>query len=329
MNGIMEECFPKTNLRSIPVRIRLEIYQDVISLRNKGLNTTEIKNEIFKEHGVFIRTNALYRWITNRSKACNQQRIFIPKPSRELSYLIGVFLGDGSIKIEASNYKYCFTLQVKDKEFAEKFSSYLSKILNKSPPYPVSKVNDFTRGKRVRFYVRVSNRMLYEFLSSPIEKLLMYAIFPTEFLRGIFDSDGFTSISAKNYFSVGVGVCGVDLELINFIKLILYKHFRINSTISKSMKKGDHVIIWGKEYTANKDVFVLSINNYDDVKNFCNFIGFSIDRKQEKLKEAIFIKDNFKEERALKIWKSLYFKQGREWVKIKKDSGASPELSSR
>lgn len=84
----------------------------------------------------------------------------------------------------------------------------------------------------------------------------------------------------------------------------------------------------GKNYTANKDVFVLTVNKIDDVKTFVSKIGFSLERKQGKLKYALFLKENFNEANAAEKWKELYIKNGREWIKKEVDSGSSPELST-
>ncbi len=315
------------DFRKIPLKIRLLIYDYATELHLSGLNTIQIKKSIFKNFGVSVRTNTIYRWTSGRNKPFGLIRIFREEPSKELSYIIGVYLGDGNIKSKIINYQYIFSVKVKDKDFANAVSISLAKLLQKNKPYALLKFNDKTRGNRQRYEVQVGNRMLHEFLSSPLEKLLIFASkFPAEFLRGLFDSDGFTSISAKKDFTVGVGLVGTDIVLLEFVQFILNRTFKIKSGISKSVHKGSSVIIWGKKYVANKDVFSLNIDKFSDVKKFISDIGFSIKRKQEKMLDAIFMKDNFSKKYTAEIWRKSYVKIGREWVKIREvDSGGSPE----
>lgn len=324
----MDEMIFKTDIRKIPIRIKFELYLKSIQLYKEGTSTRQIQRLLFSQFGINVRINTIYRWVTSRNRPDGLIRTFVAHPSRELSYLIGVLLGDGCTTL-GSNYKYIFKLKVKDLDFAEEFSKNISKLLNRDKLYPVHKEKDTTRGNRIRFAVEVSNRLLYEFLESPVEKLLVYASFyPSEFLKGLFDSDGFTSISAKNDFNVGLGLASAEEPILVFVKKLLQDKFQISSRISKSMSKGENVIIWGKNYTANKDVFVLTVNKIDDVKAFVSKIGFSLERKQGKLKYALFLKENFNEANAAEKWKELYIKNGREWIKKEVDSGSSPELST-
>ncbi len=238
-------------------------------------------------------------------------------------------MGDGSIHRRFKWYKYSIKLKVKDKDFAETFAKTLTKLLDKKFVYPVMKENAFTRGNRIRFSVDVGSKMLFEFLSQSTNKLLSYIEpYVSEFLRGLFDSDGFTAISAQKKFDVGVGLVSTDKRLLNFVKSLLMKNFEIHSHISQSIEKGRKVKIWGKYYVANKNVFSLTTSGIKNAEKFYNQIGFSLERKQCKLVEATILKQMLSDESAINFWKENYVKKGREWVELEKvDSGGSPESS--
>jgi len=316
--------------KCLPLDLRIKIYKISRKLKFEGLTYKEISDILSIEFGIKIPRDTTYRWVKYRNKPDGTFNKFISKPSQELSYVIGVFLGDGCLRTQADNYEYAIRLKVKDKEFAEEFSRALAKILNKGKPYSVGKENDFTRGNRIRYRAQASSKLLSNFLSKPLGNLLFYVNpFYVEFLRGLFDSDGFTAISAKEKFNVGIGLVGTDLKILKFVRQILKENFEITCNISPTIKPDRKVIIWGKVYTAKKTVYSLMINKFEDVIKFYKNVGFSIKRKQEKIKDAIDLKQKFASEEAVKKWRQIYTKSEREWVKINPDSGDSPELSSR
>ena len=57
-----------------------------------------------------------------------------PEPSKELAYVIGVMLGDGSLKRHSRDYD--IKLNTIDIEFAETFSNMLAKLLNRKALRP-------------------------------------------------------------------------------------------------------------------------------------------------------------------------------------------------
>lgn len=252
---------------------------------------------------------------------------FSPKPSPELSYTIGVFLGDGCVKIQPKGYRYIVKLKVKDKEFVEEFSRILSKLLDKSKPYAVWQESDFTRGNRFRYATQANSKLLVNFLSKSLDNLLLYIKpFYSEFLRGLFDSDGYTIICAKKKFTVKIGLVNSNLKLLKYVKKILKNEFGIYSLIKSCNQKNKIKIIWNRTYVAKKEVYNLTIPNFFNVIKFIEEIKFSIERKQEKMLDAIFLKQNFNPEEAVTKWEESYMKIGREWIK-RTDSGDSPKMS--
>src|SRR2546426_6887492 len=93
--------------------------------------------EISKETGT---SDATVRgWLVNGRKPWTRYELFKPRYSDQLTYVIGVYMGDGSI----SRWRNRFSLRlgVKDKEFADKFSSTCAQVLGKKP-YSVRHVRD-------------------------------------------------------------------------------------------------------------------------------------------------------------------------------------------
>ena len=81
-------------------------------------------------------------------------------PSPELSYIIGVYFGDGNIYYRKKTGAYYFRVKVVDKDFAEVVKDDLIKIgLNPT----VSHIEEKTRSNR--WYVEASSKSLYKFLN--------------------------------------------------------------------------------------------------------------------------------------------------------------------
>jgi hypothetical protein len=191
-------------------------------------------------------------------------------PSRELSYVLGAFLGDGcafktrSIK---GTILYEVQLAVRDRDFANEFNKCISKILRKDGGYSI-----FERGGY--YAVRVTNRILYEFLKKPwkMHKQIIEK-FPAEFLRGFFDSEGCVHRRM-------IAVSNTNLGLIKYIKSLLKRHFSI-TTAPK---------IYSESYVTQKGLrkcYRLEINRKESRLRFYRFIGFSIARKQETLRKML------------------------------------------
>ncbi len=57
------------------------------------------------------------------------QAKWTPKPTKELAYIIGVLMGDGTAVKHGSHYE--LRLVVRDREFAEEFNKMVAKLLNR------------------------------------------------------------------------------------------------------------------------------------------------------------------------------------------------------
>ncbi|WP_237702872.1 hypothetical protein [Thermococcus barophilus] len=82
----------------------------VISLRKEGVSYKKIVSKVSEEFDVKVSKATVIRWYKGYSNPFNKIKRINLKPSPELSYIIGVYLGDGSIH-RKSNGRYLIKLQ--------------------------------------------------------------------------------------------------------------------------------------------------------------------------------------------------------------------------
>ena len=265
------------------------IQKRVEELRQNGLSYREISEQIGREFNLRISKATVLRWCKGTNNTFNKTKKVLLSPSPELAYIVGAYFGDASA-MEGSNYRYKVKLKVIDREFAEAFARALSEIgLNPRMGFE----NDRTRTGR--WYVEVTSKGLFRFLTGPREGLFEVAkAYPREFLRGFFDSEGTVVFNRKSR-ALHVSASNYNLEVLTLCKELL-KKLDIDSRIYLHRRKGTPVNIRGKMYQYNSDLYRISIQRRRSVFNFCREVGFSIQRKQLKLKEALDLLGMFKKE---------------------------------
>jgi len=288
--------------------------EEVFNLRKQGFGYTKIIKFMKLKEGVRLSKGTLYYWFNNKVKLMGGKNFFEQKPSTELSYLLGVMFGDGCLSINAKKCEYRIRLEAIDKDFVKRFAESLSKLLGKENAYPICKT------KRGMYSAESRSKDLYYFLKQIKENFSNIKIyteeFPAEFIRGLADSEGCPGISAKRKFGVSIIVAvSTNLALLEFTYSLL-KRFEINSKIRRCRKKGEtDSIINNRPITRTKDLYSLTISKKKDVLKFSESIGFYIERKQKKLKEAaklMFLPNKI----ALRIWKQKYKKTPKEWKPV-------------
>ena len=191
-----------------------------------------------------------------------RRKSFLPAPSKELSYVIGVMLGDAYIgKHDKRSYE--IDLRVKDYDFCKAFSLAMAKILNK-------KVREPRRIKDGRWRVRYYSIAFYHWWRRQnLETLKQYIEYNKEtvryFLRGIFDAEGSRSSSTIDLYNT-------DLSLLNYVQYLLLKYFGIQSRL------------YFKVSGFGKLVHILQIRRRRHRYLFLKEIGFTIRRKQLGIK---------------------------------------------
>jgi intein/homing endonuclease len=197
-------------------------------------------------------------------------------------YFFGIFIGDG-----------CFTnkiIQITSEDIEIKnFLMYFCDKLNLN-----LKIYQKKNNKAQSF--TISNKSLQKFLEfcgfevgkKAVNKIIPYKLLncskdsASNLLKGLFDTDGYASISAKRRNSNGakIGFTSTSYELIKQVRTLLLI-FGIDSTTKISFKGGESNFS-GKKYICNK-AWTILLSTYENIKIFKDSIGFLINRKQEKL----------------------------------------------
>jgi DNA endonuclease len=162
---------------------RLEAYNRAFALRCEGLGPRRISKLIN------VSMHTIGTWFYQDSHPLGGTHRFETKPSSELSYVIGVYLGDGYAYYNKTSQCYRICLKVKDKNFAGFFSEAISKVVGRSKPYKVMSL------KKGLYNVECGSYLLFSLLKQSLDKLKSYiTLFPIEFLRGFYESEGNLSI---------------------------------------------------------------------------------------------------------------------------------------
>jgi len=275
----------KKERRCLPLEIRSKMYEDVIELRKQGLSHRQIRKEICKKYGKQISLAQIYFWINKKHHPLGRINKFNDKPSPELAYVIGTKLGDGHIFSYSRHHG--IRLKVNDKEFAKEFGKCLAKVLEKDKPY-----KPFWNEKHKQWIAEACSVLLYKFLDKPLKELKPHIEYSkntvSAFLRALFDGEGSMYVN-KGYHSRRLELYNTNVELLNYTKYLLKKYFDIDSTKPYlSAKEGEERYFPDRKHYSKttKNCYRLYIRT-NSLLNFYKYIGFTIERKQERLVEAI------------------------------------------
>ncbi|WP_456395721.1 LAGLIDADG family homing endonuclease [Thermococcus sp.] len=239
-------------------------------LRSHNISYSKIKESIADEFNVSVSKATVLRWCNGTHNTFNKTKRVNLEPSPELAYIVGAYLGDASVS--ERNYQYRIRLKVIDRDFAQSFERAL-RTMGANPRTGFER----NRGRANRWWVEVTNKELFMFLKGPKERLFEVAgAYPKEFLRGFFDSEGSAIVYPNR---ARVEASNYDLEILELCKELL-ERLGIHSKIYKTKRKGQTVVIRGKEYRYNSDLFTLRIYQQDSVYRYTVEVGFSIQRKQ-------------------------------------------------
>ena len=259
---------------------RLRIYDEVIRLRRAGLGYRRISKVLEAKYGISMNPGAICNWVRGRHNPLRRCNNIVEGP--ELAYVIGGWLGDGTLARERNNYKCYVKLSVKDYDFAEEWGRCLAKASGRLKPYVPRWENALGR-----WVVKGSNILLYNLLKRARENpriLLPYLEkYPAEACRGFFDAEG--SVWRKRY---QVRVHNTDPRVIELCKQLLEKigiycsvHKRRQSELFKCPKTG-------KRYHRNSEaVLDLAIYGRENILRFAEKVGFTIARKRLELTRLI------------------------------------------
>jgi intein-encoded DNA endonuclease-like protein len=205
--------------------------------------------------------------------------MFVPKPSPELAYVIGVETGDAFLNVKKKTYQYRIRLRAVDKEFVEAFNQAVSKVLG-CPPHKLWK------GKHEReTLVEFGSYFLHKSLSQDFQELKPFVEFDKScvaaFLRGFFDSEG--SVSREGYLTAS----NTDLDLLDFVQYLLGKYFGVQATgPHQGKRKGTILTRRGRSYVRNAGCFSLYVRTAN-LMTFYREIGLTIERKKVRLEKRL------------------------------------------
>lgn len=270
---------------TLSVEDRMKLYNEAIRLhKENGWGKIRIARKL----GLSV--NCVKHWLYEGTIPENEW-CYIPnkvdlEPSESLSYVIGVYCGDGCVS------KGVIRLQVIDKEFVEEFRRCMLKIISPKLKgvYPIFEVKPKQENRRIQYAVAGCSSTLGNFLKGGINKYKeCVSKYPAEFLRGLFDSEGcfrHRQHSNRNYTSwCNEITCEMSDRLILEYARELLDSLGIESRIRKSGEKGRKNYSLGCEVTATKPIYKLWISSKDNLIKFKEKVGSSIERKQRTLIE--------------------------------------------
>lgn len=308
LTGLGRHVHPKHDV--IPPELSKALYRESLQLHAKGFGADRIATQLSSAHSLRVAPGTISHWIAGNRRP-GLRNIFKAKPSRALSYIIGANLGDGSRLVKTS----CVKLEVTDLEFAQAFNSKMAKLFSRDVPNKIM-VRRFETGRLPLYIVRYVSRQLINLLMLPRNKLFRIAFaYPRDFLRGFFDAEGHVDVAAGNSFSLAVGAENSNRTLLVRIRQILQTEFKINSTILRKRRSGTLKVIRGQAFLMRQTSFSLMIRKLRDLKTFGKQVGFSISRKNQKLRDALIISENHPWKKMPIEWRQLYIKQRGEWVR--------------
>jgi intein-encoded DNA endonuclease-like protein len=257
-----------------------------------------------------VAPGTIRHWIVGDRKL-QRRNVFKQEPSPGLSYVIGANIGDGCTITK----NWIVKLEVTDHDFAETFNDNMARVFNRPIPNKIL-VKRFKVQRLPMYVVRYSNRQLVKFLRQPLKKLLEIAfVYPSEFLQGFFDAEGYVGVAAEHEFQISAGVENSSKRLLMEIKRILSSVFQIDSIINRKRKPGTLKVIRGIPFRMRKSSYSLAFYRTRDLQRFQRQVGFSISRKNEKLANALLISLNYSWKERATAWKQMYVKKGGEWAK--------------
>lgn len=227
---------------------------------------------------------------------------FEPNPSKELSFFLGAWLGDGWAD-ESDGGKRPL-LKVRSREFAEEFARSATKVLSKTEPYKVREITDET-GKW--YLVKVTSLKLYEFVTQPFEKLTScIEAHPIGFLRTFFTAEGNPTISVvkqkvASKLTVDVCVSCTDRDYIKLVRCLLEDLGYRPTNLTTAGKIG----AWTNLSIRKKTEWQFRVLRPEKVDA----------QKQTKLEDAFDVLDNSKEVDVITKWRETYQKERGIWIK--------------
>jgi DNA endonuclease len=168
--------------RRPPLDTRILLHEKALMLRKNSHTFQQIIDKIEHEHGVRLTESTISNWTRGISTPLRAGRVFIPKPTPDLAYVIGVETGDAFLNVKLRSYQYRIRLKAVDREFAEAFNQAVSRVLG-CPPHRLWKGST-----EKETYVEFGSYLLHKFLLQKLQDLKQFIEYNKEcvaaFVRG-------------------------------------------------------------------------------------------------------------------------------------------------
>lgn len=285
--------------------------------RDKGWGYKKIAKELQRRYAVLVPKSTVYFWISRRSNPIGHWNVFDLVASKELAYVIGVKMGDGFRTTYKPQYQEDIRLMVRDKDFAEHFNLTVAKVLGKERPNKIRVVRRKDKDGAVYFHARYGSIQLGQILDRDLRGLRQFIeAHPAHFLRGFFDSEGSASANLANErLQIRVFASNTNIDNLYYVQGLLRDKFDIVSHIYRDKEAGYANLVHGEKVTKNMTSYLLRIDRRESVARFLRFVGFSITRKQDILRDGLHLIEKHGSRLASKHWKLLYMKMGRRWIR--------------
>jgi hypothetical protein len=236
-----------------------------------------------KKHGLATRPHNFTKEAREKARLRQLNKPNL-EPSPELAYICGVILGDGYLSerhYKGHRSNYLIALNAIDKDFVSTFNHALCKVIGLPNPYAMDRKKDGS------YRVRGQSLILHQYLQGLRQQFFkpVAEVFPAHFIKGLADSEGWV-INYERTRTIGIAL--TSKSLLQYVQDLLEQHWQILSTIRcrqpnrEPAVKNDKSLIYSK-----KALYTLSIEDKISLQRFAENIGFSIQRKQETLHQAI------------------------------------------
>jgi len=207
------------------------------------------------------------------------------KLDKNLSRILGNLIGDGCVSIDSKNYLRLFYTNFED-ILIDKFKATVHECFGE-----VQLGDSRERGWHVIYLPKILGIIITKFISktksstAEVPEIILKSSkeMKIEFLKGLFDDDGFVGLYEKKSNRV-IGLASSSLKLINQIKEVLHIDFDIES----------HVV------PHDEGMFNLCIRDRENIIRFKENIGFTDGFYRQVLLEKV-----------IKSYKRIITKQGK------------------
>jgi len=297
---------------------REAIFSEVHRLKksNPNLDSSELRSLLSSRFERLPSLETLKRWNAGQTAPNTCVNKFDAKPSEELSFFLGAWLGDGWE--DHSDHGKRLSLKVRSIDFATEFASCATRILNKTEPY---KVRSLSEPDGQWYFVKATSILLHQFANQPFPKLIEYIEnHPIGFLRGFFTAEGNPSVSvaSKRFgleFAVTICVSCTCLDYIVFSREQLLKLGYRPTNLTAGYREGVPHPIKGVMYQSNATEWQFRLARIPEVERFLLEIGFADGVKQAKASFAAEILKKYGPRKSPEVWMREFEKVGRKWTR--------------